>query len=344
MENELGKTGRLAAIYATLTMAPATIILLIMDDFHEASVGFALALWLQAVFTFLWSARIQALRANIDSAQFSWSSNFMAIVVRCSAFLLFGLGGFAMAAANRYNYSASDGLVYLGVIFYSLQIPMIISSFVMGVTARGFIVAAIGYIIIFTNSFTIFGDLYEISVFYRVMTFIGVGVAVTGWFIAAAQLSKLEQAEAECENEEEEESADTPPETSDTPAESIYETKQQLMACPDEQLSYIVRSDNPYVSQVQRKAAMEILEKRRLWEQMKGLTDTELMDIVGNAGSSGEFTKADVASMELYSRRSPLFVSAVSSLSAEDIDDILANPEKYYDGYVMMASELAENK
>lgn len=344
MENELGKIGRLAAIYATLAMVPATIVLLFADYFMEVSVILGLAFVLQAVFATLWAARIQEIRAKIDCVQFSWSSNFMAIVIRCSAFLLFGLGVYILVTDWGNGYTPLGLLNFLGAIFYSLHIPLIISSFVMKVAGNGFIVVAIGYNIIFISSFALFGISYVIPEFYRVMTFIGVSVTIVGWSLAASQLSKLKSANAGGENEEEEDDADCTSEIPEASPEIPFEMKQQLMACPDEQLSYIVQSDNPYVSQMQRKAAKEIIEKRRLWEQMKELTDTELMDIIGNSGNSGDYIKVDVASMELYSRRSPVFVSAVSSLPPEKIDDILANPGKYYDGYIMMARELAENK
>lgn len=343
MENELGRIGRLAAIYATLTMVPATIVLLLADDFPGASVVLWLAFWLQAVFAFCWSARIQELRANIDCAQFSWSSNFMAIAVRCSASLLLGMGVSPLLTGGN-EYASLGYFRFLGAIFYSLQIPMIICSFVMKVGGRGFSVAAIGYIIIFISSFALLHYQYEIPAFYRVMTFLGVSVAVAGWFIAALQLSKLESADVGSEDEEDDDGADSTSESQKASPKIPFEVKQQLMACPDEQLSYIAQSDNPYVSRAQRSAALEIIEKRRLWEQIKELTDTELMDILGNSRNSGDYIEADVASMELYSRRSPLFMSAVASLSSEDIDDILANPGNYYDGYIMMARELAENK
>lgn len=341
MENELGKTGRLAAIYATLAMAPATIVLFFADYFMEVSVILGLAFVLQAVFAKLWAARIQEIRAIIDCAQFSWSSNFMAIAVRCSAFLLFGLGVYFLLIGGD-EYSSVNYYVFLGVIFYSLQIPLIISSIVMKVVGNGFVVAAIGYNIIFISSFALFGNPYKIPEFYRAMTFIGVSVAIVGWSLAASQLSKLKS--PDIGGEDEEEVADSTSEMPEASPEIPFEMKQQLMAYLDEQLSYIVESDNPYVSQMQRKTAKEIIEKRRLWEQMKELTDAELMDIVGNVRNSGDYIKADVASMELYSRRSPMIVSAVSSLSPEQIDDILANPGKYFDGYIMMARELAENK
>lgn len=338
MGNELGKTGRMSAIYATLAMTPATIVILLSDRFSRVSDVLGLAFWMQAVFAYLWTASIQKIRAKIDCAQFSWSSNLMAIAVRCSAFLLFGLGVFSgVVVGNEYAV-----FYFLGIIFYSLQIPMIISSIVMKVAGSGFFVAAIGYNIIFISSFALFGNPYLIPVFYRVMTFIGVGVAVAGWFVAASQLSKLESADAGSEDEED--GAGSSSGIPNAPSEIPFEVEQQLMACSDEQLSYIAQSDNPEVSQMQRMAANEIIEKRRLWEQMNELTDTELMDIVGNVNNSADYIKADVASMELYSRRSQQLVSAVSSLSPEEIEDILVNSGKYYDGYVMMARELAENK
>ncbi len=344
MENELGKTGRLAAIYATLAMVPAAIVLLFADYFVEVSVELGFAFVLQAMFVILWRAKIQELRAQIDCAQFSWSSNFMAIVVRCSCPLLLGLGVFLLVTDGGNEYAPGGFFNVLGVVFYSLQIPMIISSCVMKVAGSGFIVAAIGYNIILIGSFALIGNSYVIPEFYRVMTFIGVSVAVVGWSLAASQLSKLGAAHIGSEDEEDDADADSTSATPEASPAIPFEMKQQLMACPDEQLSYIVQSDNPYVSQMQRKAAKEIIEKRQLWEQMKELTDTELMDIVGNSGNSDDYIKVDVASMELYSRRSPIFVSSVSSLPPEKIDDILANPGKYYDGYIMMARELAENK
>lgn len=69
MGNELGKTGRLAAIYATLAMTPATIVILLADSFSSVSVVLAFAFLMQAVFARLWTASIQKIRAQIDCAQ-----------------------------------------------------------------------------------------------------------------------------------------------------------------------------------------------------------------------------------------------------------------------------------
>lgn len=113
--------------------------------------------------------------------------------------------------------------------------------------------------------------------------------------------------------------------------------KNDVMAMTNEQLRQIIANGSSY-SPGYVEYVSAILAKREAWEKINSYTDQELMSIV--ADSQQNVTVRDAASMELFSRQSPLFMNEVMSLDAEALKKVVENPDYNFDGYVAAARQL----
>lgn len=113
--------------------------------------------------------------------------------------------------------------------------------------------------------------------------------------------------------------------------------KEKMMSMSDETLNGIISSQGIY-SGAYVEAARSIMAKRRAWESINSFDDTMLINIVNDEGQPYE--TRDAASMELYSRQSPLLFNELNTLSPHELQNIVNNPSAYLDGYVAAAQQI----
>lgn len=113
--------------------------------------------------------------------------------------------------------------------------------------------------------------------------------------------------------------------------------KNGVMAMTNEQLRQIIANGSAY-SPDYVKYVSTVLAKREAWEIINAYTDQELMNTVADNQQSIDVRHA--ASMELFSRQSPLFLNEVKALDAETLKDIVEHPDNNFDGYVAAARQL----
>lgn len=113
--------------------------------------------------------------------------------------------------------------------------------------------------------------------------------------------------------------------------------KNGVMAMTNEQLRQIIANGSAY-SPDYVKYVRTVLAKREAWEIINAYTDQELMNTVADNQQSIDVRHA--ASMELFSRQSPLFLNEVKALDAETLKNIVEHPDNNFDGYVAAARQL----
>ncbi len=167
---------------------------------------------------------------------------------------------------------------------------------------------------------------------------VGYIMVISGWWASVTGATEIDEYNGE-EGEAESEVVNTTTSPySSTP--SIEVLRASLRKLDDQQLKYVV--DNPtgyqpaYVEE-----AKSMLVKRQEWENLQVLTDEKLLEMV-NSGTTGGYTteQCDVASMILFTRKSPLFTSQFVGLSYAQLNAIVNNPGNYYEGYIAQAKEL----
>lgn len=113
--------------------------------------------------------------------------------------------------------------------------------------------------------------------------------------------------------------------------------KNGVMAMTNEQLKQIIANGSVY-SPDYVKYVSTVLAKREAWEKINAYTDQELMNTVADNQQSIDVRHA--ASMELFSRQSPLLLNEVKALDAETLKNIVEHPDNNFDGYVAAARQL----
>lgn len=113
--------------------------------------------------------------------------------------------------------------------------------------------------------------------------------------------------------------------------------KNGVMAMTNEQLQQIIANCSVYSPEYVIYVST-VLAKREAWEKINAYTDQELMNIVADNQQNVEVR--DAASMELFSRHSPLLLDVVKDLDAETLKNVLENPDDNFDGYVAAARQL----
>lgn len=118
--------------------------------------------------------------------------------------------------------------------------------------------------------------------------------------------------------------------------------RKLLMSMSDVELQRIV--DNPalYANAAYVAEAANMLTKRRAWEEIKDMTDEQLMSILHENVQGYAPEVLDAASMELFVRESPLFIEEMNALSNEELQGILSNPQGYFDGDLKAAAKIWE--
>lgn len=161
---------------------------------------------------------------------------------------------------------------------------------------------------------------------------VGYIMVITGWWSAVGGAAEIDVYDGEA-------AEGTATSGVSASGAEVAAYRESLRKLDDQQLKYIV--DNPMAYKPSFVAeATSMLAKRQAWERLQGLTDQQLLDMV-NAGTSVHSAEdCDVASMLLYSRKSPLFVSQFAGLSPDELRAIAGNPANYYEGYVEQAKEL----
>lgn len=115
------------------------------------------------------------------------------------------------------------------------------------------------------------------------------------------------------------------------------EVKNSVMSMTNEQLKQIMANGSAYSPDYIEYIRI-VLAKREAWEKINAFADQELMNIVTDGQQPVEVR--DAASMELFSRQSPLLLNEVQKLDAEALKKVVENPDNNFDGYVAAARQL----
>lgn len=110
-----------------------------------------------------------------------------------------------------------------------------------------------------------------------------------------------------------------------------------VMAMTNEQLQQIIANGSAYSPDYIKYVSI-VLAKREAWEKINAYTDQELMNTVADNQQSIDVRHA--ASMELFSRQSPLLLNEVKALDAETLKNIVEHPDNNFDGYVAATRQL----
>lgn len=303
------------------------------------------------IFGLLLSIRIGRLRYAVESKRFSWSSKMFAVATRADAFLLISMGFIRLVSESSSRHG--ETIMPFGVFFFSLVVLLIISAFVMGKIFNGYYFVGAGMIT------ALLGSLFSIDHLFSgpfvFLSLIAVSTIITGFILVDNNLNRLlKDGLLHTQPGEDMYDPDAPlPQVATTPQspspqtaapeQLSFDEKLAMFSLSDYQLASIKDSTKPDISEARRQAADEIINKRRIWYELKDLSDTQLMQIIDSTDPAVSYLQRDAASMELYNRDSSLLRTTISSLPSHKFDDILNNPDQYYDGYIMMARSITQH-
>ena len=117
----------------------------------------------------------------------------------------------------------------------------------------------------------------------------------------------------------------------------------QLMAYDGDRLRKIMESQNLYTSAVVAKAR-ELLARREAWEQIKDMTDEELMEMTMAQKGLYNDNIVEAASMELYQRDSQLLAAQFAALSPDTVAAIAAGTAPAPEGIRLAAQKYLTKK
>lgn len=203
-----------------------------------------------------------------------------------------------------------------------------------------------------------FKTLKTVTIVLVIILFLAALVSVIAWFNAASDAARLEEDAANGEGdfapEAYMEQVAAPAATSySTPATAPQQPKpaanrpgtpineQQramLMAMDNNALMGVVNNPALYANPAFVEEARTMLTKRQGWELIKDFTDEQLLSVVHENIQGFSPEVLDAASMELLSRENADFINEVVTLSTEELQGILSNPDSYYDGYLQLAT------
>lgn len=117
--------------------------------------------------------------------------------------------------------------------------------------------------------------------------------------------------------------------------------RENLLSMSNEQLQGVLAYPQHYSDAYVAEAA-SILRKRNAWERIQNHTDEQLIEIVKQ--EEADYDIADAASMELFSRQSPLLFAELEGETPESLKYITDNPDQYLEGYVEAAKQILGNQ
>ncbi|MDE6316893.1 MAG: hypothetical protein K2L73_00655 [Muribaculaceae bacterium] len=130
-----------------------------------------------------------------------------------------------------------------------------------------------------------------------------------------------------------------PPATASAAKSPVTEEQKKLiMGMSDEELTKVINNPMLYANPAFVEEARSTLLKRQAWEMIKDYSDMQLLDIVHNNSQGFAYEVLDASSMELLARETEEFVNEIKSLSTEQLQGIVSNPDSYFDGYVRLAT------
>lgn len=162
----------------------------------------------------------------------------------------------------------------------------------------------------------------------------GVIVYICGWFKAIGGARDIDEWQYEAEHDDENRTS-----TSGATASEILGYQASLRLLSDEQLNYILANPSSYTPAYVSEAT-KMLAKRQSWERINAMSDEQLFDIVEKGLPEFSNEECDVASMVLFTRRTPRFMTELQELSTDDLRRIADNPLSYYEGHVAAAREI----
>lgn len=110
------------------------------------------------------------------------------------------------------------------------------------------------------------------------------------------------------------------------------------------ELTNVINHPALYANPAFVEEAKKTLTKREGWEVIKDFTDEQLINVVHENVQGFSPEVLDAASMELLSRENPEFMNEVTTLSTGELQGILSNPDSYYDGYVVLATRVLDQR
>lgn len=368
----------MSAIGATLAMLPLTIVF-VLSIFDGGLENESMMIGLIATFgTLLWGIGMFMTIKPMSKVGSAWSSVLGGIVLMVifTFFILTLLPDFSdeiLRGINRINIPIV--LVFIG--FMVTHILIAICCGKMGQFAKGLKLARIGYwILAFTpvalgilfhllsksyyhSWYGGYSSDYEtyliIAKIVLLLMLVAVLLCIIGWWVSVGSGIRIE---CDYEDTAVETTVGTVAASVVTPAvqtsavaertgnQSTVITQHQafsedmkngVMAMTNEQLRQIIANGSAY-SPDYVKYVSTVLAKREAWEIINAYTDQELMNTVADNQQSIDVRHA--ASMELFSRQSPLFLDEVKALDAETLKDIVEHPDNNFDGYVAAARQL----
>jgi hypothetical protein len=357
-----------AAIGATLAMLPMTIFLLSMvsnQTFHNCeavnTVGFFT--WSGML---IWAIGLSCTRRPLRSQDCEGGAK-MACSTLYAAFGIFFIFGL-IALDHRdflYDVNAGKGVGIIVVLFFfALQLLLAIGTSKIGRATAGLRLGGTMYYLIaggfaflvilnYVSMKSYSSTPQDISKFLLVAMCICAIIAVVCWWCAASKgIAVYPATELEVTQTTETQSTEQPSAYASTPAPATTSSiapapaklddalLEKLYAMSDEQLQDIVSMPLLYANKAYVDEAENILKKRRAWEAIKEKSDADLMAIVLDESEMFTYTVRDAASMELYSRQSPLLAQAFDNETIETLQQIVASPDDYFDGYVSMAKDI----
>jgi hypothetical protein len=239
------------------------------------------------------------------------------------------------------------------VLFIAYQLLLGHGAWKMRKAVAGMNLCAIAYYILAGLTFlaSVVTGTFNLVTVWRILFLLiiaGVVLALIGWWIAVAKAGKVSQSvsvelsvEPEMPQRIEPQVAAPVASQAAPTTNSLYD---KLMQLDDTQLQDIVDHPELYAKADYVEKAKTLLLKRKAWAVIVDKSDAELMEMVTNDLGIYTDVMRDAASMELYSRQSPLLAEALAGETVESLQQIVASPDDYYDGYVSMARDILAHK
>lgn len=184
-----------------------------------------------------------------------------------------------------------------------------------------------------TDSLAVFGLICALAII------VGYIMVITGWWASVGGASEIDAYDGDAAASDNSQASSVGNSAFSANAAEIAAYRDSLRQLDDQQLNYIVMNPAAYKPEFVAEAT-SMLVKRQSWEKLQGLTDQQLLDMINAGTAVHSAEECDVASMILYSRKSPLFVSQFAGLTPAELTTIVNNPANYYEGYVEQAREL----
>lgn len=169
---------------------------------------------------------------------------------------------------------------------------------------------------------------------------VGYIVYICGWFSAIGGAGDIDDDESYTAVVEQGEQQTSMPTAT---AAEIMGYQASLRLLNDEQLNYILANPSSYAPAYVSEAT-KMLAKRQSWERINTMTDEQLLNMVSKGLPEFSNEECDVASMVLFTRRSPLFMAQLQGLSTNDLNRMSNNPLSYYEGYVAAARDILASR